>query len=387
MMVAGERSGDVYGGRLAEAIRERLPETRIFGCGGELMRQAGVETPVDAGEFAMVGITEVVSRLPRAWQAFRRLIREAERRRPAFAVLIDSPSLNLRLAKALKHRGIKVVYFVSPQIWAWKRWRLRQIKQRVDKMLCIFGFEEAIYRRAGIPVEYVGHPLAERVHPELARETFFRQSDLDPNLTTVALLPGSRRTEISANLPMMLGAASLLTQSRPLQFALAVAPALDPEWVHGFVVRSGLSAIRLVTGATYSALAYADAAVVASGTATVEAALLGCPMVVVYRVSRITAWMARLMLHVPFYSMVNLLAGRQIVPELMQEDFTVARVACEITRLLDDREAKRTMLADLASVRLGLALSGPAGSGSAIDRAAEVISRMVSSAQTAEVHN
>ncbi len=385
MMVAGERSGDVYGARLAKAIQQRLPEPRIFGGGGELMRQAGVETVVDAEEFAMVGMTEVISRLPHAWQAFRRLIRAAERRRPALAILIDSPSLNLRLAKALKRRGIRVVYFISPQIWAWKSWRLGQIKRRVDKMICIFGFEEAIYRRAGVPVDYVGHPLVERVHPELPRESFFREANLDPTLPTVALLPGSRRIEISLNLPVMLKTALLLAASRRLQFALALAPALDPEWVHRFVVQSGAGDVHMLKGATYSALAYADVAVVASGTATVEAALLGCPMVVVYRVSRLTGWMARLMLHVPFYSMVNLLAGSRIVPELMQEDFTSSRVASEIRRLLDDSEARQNMVSDLGKVRTGLALSGPAGSGSAIERAADSVTQMLASAQTVKM--
>src|SRR5215471_15105469 len=167
MMVAGEHSGDAYGARLAAALHERVCEAEIRGCGGEAMRRAGVRTIVDAHQFAMVGITEVVSGLPRAYRAFHRLLDEADRERPQLAVLIDSPSLNIRLAKQLKKRGITVVYFVSPQIWAWKRWRLGQLKDRVDKMLCIFDFEEQIYRRVGVPVEYVGHPLVDTVHAKL----------------------------------------------------------------------------------------------------------------------------------------------------------------------------------------------------------------------------
>src|SRR5579863_7962205 len=179
MMVAGEHSGDVYGARLATALKERLPEAQIFGCGGEAMRNAGVRTVVNAHDFAMVGITEVVSGLPRARRAFHRLLDEASRERPQLAVLIDSPSLNIRVARELKRRGVTVVYFVSPQIWAWKRWRLQQLKQRIDKMLCIFDFEDPIYRRAGIPVEYVGHPLVDTVRAGCRA----RSSLLVPDLT------------------------------------------------------------------------------------------------------------------------------------------------------------------------------------------------------------
>src|SRR5438132_2790116 len=197
MIVAGERSGDIYGARLAAALHARLPEIEVFGCGGELMRGAGVETIVDSHEFAMVGITEVVSGLPRAYRGFHALLGEAERRRPELAILVDSPSLNIRLAKRLKNRGITVVYLISPQIWAWKRWRLGQLKTRIDKMLCIFDFEEPIYRQAGIPVEYVGHPLVDTVEASVTREAFFAQAGLDPDTPTVALLPGSREIEVS----------------------------------------------------------------------------------------------------------------------------------------------------------------------------------------------
>src|SRR5437870_3347312 len=227
MMVAGEQSGDVYGARLATALEQRLPEIEIFGGGGEAMRHAGVETTVDASRFAMVGITEVISGLPQAYHAFHALLDEADRHRPQLAVLIDSPSLNIRLAKQLKRRRITVAYFVSPQVWAWKRWRLGQLKARIDKMLCIFDFEEGIYKRAGIPVEYVGHPLVDRVHSRLTREAFFAQAGLDPGTPTVALLPGSREIEVSLILPTQLRAAAQLARARPVQFVIAVAPALD----------------------------------------------------------------------------------------------------------------------------------------------------------------
>src|SRR5947199_3408645 len=399
MIVAGERSGDVYGARLATALEQRLPEIEIFGCGGEAMRHAGVETPVDARQFAMVGITEVVSGLPRAYRSFHELLDETDRRRPRLAVLIDSPSLNIRLAKQLKRRGITVVYFVSPQIWAWKRWRLGQLKARIDKMLCIFDFEQEIYRRAGIPVEYVGHPLVDTVEASLTREAFFAQAGLDPNTPTVALLPGSREIEVSLILPTQLRAAELLARARPVQFVIAVAPALDgsrfdrelrQSW-QGHGRRSPVDSelknselpnyaegvtIRTVAGATYDALRYADVAVVASGTATVEAALLERPMVVVYRVAPLTGFFARFMVSVPHYSMVNLLAGKAVVPELIQSDFTAQKVATQVGSLLDRPEAREAMTHELRALKSHL------GPGGAIERAADAVVRLLEPSRT-----
>jgi lipid-A-disaccharide synthase len=373
MMVAGEHSGDVYGARLATALRERLPERDVFGCGGEAMRRAGVRTVVDAHEFAMVGITEVVSGLPRARRAFHRLLEEADRQRPQLAILIDSPSLNIRVAKQLKKRGITVVYFVSPQIWAWKRWRLGQLKNRIDKMLCIFDFEVQIYKRAGIPVEYVGHPLVDTVRARLTRESFFAQAGLDPSTPSVALLPGSRRIEVAFNLPAMLEGAGRLARTRPIQFVLAVAPTVDPGWLDRELVKdhADRTTIRTVGGATHEALAHSDVAVIASGTATVEAALLECPMLVVYRVAPVTALLARLMIDVPFYSMVNLLAGKPVVKELIQGQLTAEKVADEVGYLLDHPEAREFMKTELRALKAHL------GPGGAIERAADAVARML----------
>jgi lipid-A-disaccharide synthase len=371
MMVAGERSGDVYGARLAAALKDRLPEAEIFGCGGEAMRGAGVRTVADVHDFAMVGITEVVSGLPRARRAFHRLLDEASRERPQVAILIDSPSLNIRVARELKRRGVTVVYFVSPQIWAWKRWRLQQLKQRIDKMLCIFDFEEPIYRRAGIPVEYVGHPLVGTVRAELPREAFFARAGLDPATPTVALLPGSRRIEVAFNLPRMLEASQRLGRARPVQFVLAIAPTIDPDWLERKLIRghADRSAVRAVSALTHDALAHSDVAVVASGTATVEAALLECPMVVVYRVARVTALFARFMVNVPFYSMVNLLAGKPVVRELIQGKFTSEKLAGEVAYLLDHPEACEAMRKELKALKSHL------GAGRAIERAADAVVR------------
>jgi lipid-A-disaccharide synthase len=357
MMVAGERSGDLYGAELATELKKQLDSVDVFGCGGDSMRQAGVETTVDSHEFAMVGITEIFSGLPRAYRAFHELLAEVDRRRPQLAVLIDSPSLNLRLAKRLKQRRIPVIYFVSPQLWAWKKWRMRHVQQRVDKMLCIFDFEESIYNKAGVPVEYVGHPLAEMMErrPRLSRAAFFATAGLDPKTHTVALLPGSRKIEVEYNLPIMLDAAHRLSRCRGgqgIQFVLALAPAPDAERLETKMLAAcgAEVTVRAVTRATYDALEHSDVAVVASGTATVEAALLQCPMVVVYRVSPVTAFFAKFMIDVPFYSMVNLLAGKPIVKELIQSDFTDEAVAEEVERLLGDPEQRARMAEELAIV-------------------------------------
>jgi len=369
MMVAGERSGDVYGAALAQALKARVNDAEVFGCGGEAMRAAGVETVVDIHQVALIGISEVVSGLPKAYRAMKSLIAEAARRKPALAVLIDSPSLNLRLAKRLKQQNIPVVYFVSPQIWAWKKWRIRRIKACVDKMLCLFDFETEIYEKAGVPVEYIGHPLVDRAAPSQTREEFFSQAGLDPNTPTVALLPGSRRTEVAFNLPAMLDAAARVGLSRPIQFVIASAPTIDSQWLESLVARGypGKAPLRTLSNAAHAALQYSNAAVVASGTATIEAALRECPMIVVYRVSAFTALCARVMIDVPFYSMVNLLAGHAAVPELIQNDFNAAHLASRLQSLLDDGEARTQMVQDLRSVRLRL---GPEG---AIERAADAI--------------
>jgi len=373
MMVAGERSGDVFGAELALALRARLNEPEIFGCGGEAMRRAGVDTVVDAHQVTMIGITEVISGLPRAYRAFHALLEEVDRRRPQLAVLIDFPDFNLRLAKQLKKRRIRVVYFVSPQVWAWRKSRLKQLKARIDKMLCIFDFEEAIYRAAGIPVEYVGHPLVDRVRPQMTREQFFATLGLELGTATVALLPGSREKEVRHILPTMLEAAHRLSLTHKVQFVIAVAPTLDIAWMQRFVVESstGKATVRPASHATYDALQHCEVAMVASGTATIEAALLERAMVVVYRVSGLTWRLGRLLVHVPFYSMVNILAGKQVVPELIQSDFTAANVASRVEYLLDHPQAREEMTKEFRVLKCHL------GPGGAIERAAAAVASRI----------
>lgn len=373
LMVAGERSGDVYGAALAEALKGRLANAEVFGCGGEAMRAAGVDTLVDIHDVALIGISEVVTGLPKAYRAMRNLVAEAARRKPAAAILIDSPSLNLSLAKRLKRHNIPVIYFVSPQIWAWKKWRIRKIKACVDRMLCLFDFETDIYEKAGVPVECVGHPLVDMSTPSKTREDFFTAADLDSEVPTVALLPGSRKTEVTFNLPAILEAAARVGRSRRVQFVVASAPTIDSAWLETLIMRgyNGKAPLRTLSNSTHEALHYSDVAVVASGTATIEAALRECPMVVVYRVSAFTAMCARFMIDVPFYSMVNLLAGHAAVTELIQNDFTAARLAVNLEQLLDDSEARGRMIEDLRMVRSHL------GKGGAIGRAADAIVRHI----------
>jgi lipid-A-disaccharide synthase len=375
MMVAGERSGDVYGAELASALRARLNDAEIFGCGGEAMRLAGVDTVVDAHQLTMIGITEIVGGLPRAYRAFHALLEEVDRRRPQLAVLIDFPDFNLRLAKQLKKRKILVVYFVSPQVWAWRKSRLKQLKARIDKMLCIFDFEEAIYREAGIPVEYVGHPLVDLVRPHMTREQFFSAIGLEPATATVTLLPGSREKEVSNILPTMLEAANRLSLTHKVQFVVAVAPTLDAQGLEKAVLEcsAGKATVRAATHATYDALQHCEVAIVASGTATIEAALLERPMVVVYRVSPLTWLLGKLLVDVPFYSMVNILAGKQVAPELIQSDFTAAKVASRVEYLLDHPQAREEMTKEFRALKRHL------GPGGAIERAAAAVAGMFQS--------
>src|SRR5260370_5222584 len=357
LMVVGERSGDVYGAELTAAVRAQLPKLEVFGCGGDAMRAAGVEPMIDAHQVSLMGITEMLTGLPRAYRAFRRLVEAVDQHPPQLAVLIDFPSFNLRLASRLKRRNIPVVYFVSPQIWAWKGWRIKGIKANIDKMLCIFDFEEAIYRKAGVPVEYVGHPLVDLMPPQTSRDQFFAHAALDPETTTVALLPGSREKEVFYNLPPMLDAASRLALTRKVQFVVAVAPTLNKEWMELMLARCyvGRATVRTVTR---GALQHAVVAVVASGTATVEAALRECPIIVVYRVSPVSWFFGKFMVHVPFYSMVNLLAKKRIAYELIQHDFTGLNLSRRLEYLLDHPEAREEMIREVHALRTRLGQGG-----------------------------
>jgi lipid-A-disaccharide synthase len=373
LISAGEASSDMYAARLAIALRERTG-AEFFGMGGPRMAEAGVELLADYHEVAVVGIAEVMHKIPSVVRVQNRLAREAVGRKASLAILVDSPGTHLGVARRLKNRGIPVGYFIGPQVWAWRSGRVRIVKRRVKHMVVIFPFEEKIYREAGVPVDFVGHPLAGVVKPSMTREEFAARHGLSADRLIVALLPGSRASEVARNFPAILEACEQLTLemsggSAP-QFVHAAAPGLGQAASAGERARAHL-VLKRIEGETYDVLAAADCAIVASGTATIEAALLGTPMVVVYRVAPATAFILRRLVHTPFFSMVNLVAGRPVVPELMQDDFTPAAVAAEVRRLLESSAAREEMKSGLAGVRASL------GTGGAIERAADVFARLL----------
>src|SRR5437879_53934 len=371
LLSAGEASGDMYAARLASALKQRL-DVEIFGMGGPQMCAAGVEIVTDYSEVSVVGITEIVSHLPSLIRAMRRLVSESERRKPGLAILTDFPGFHLRLARKLKYRGIKNIYYICPQFWAWRPWRVRVVRRRFAQALCIFPFEEKFFGDAGVPVKFIGHPLVGAVHASLDRLAFCREQGLDPQKKLVTILPGSRAAELRQHLPIIREACERIHRETPAQFVIAAAPGSDLA-----PVREGWSAelpVKIVVGQTYNALAAADAAIVSSGTATIEAALLDVPMVVVYRVTPLTAALAKPLVRTPFFSMVNLIAGKRAVPELIQNDFTPDRVSVEILRLLRDQGAREAIRRDLGEVRHRL---GPPG---AVDRAADAILQLLGAA-------
>ncbi len=368
LLSAGEASGDMYAARLATALRARA-DVSIFGMGGPQMRAAGVDIITDCSEVSVVGISEVLRRLPALRRAMRRLITEAERRRPPLAILTDFPGFHLRLARKLRPRGVRNVYYVCPQFWAWRPWRVRAVRRRFAQALCIFPFEEKFYADAGVPVKFIGHPLVGEVRPSISREEFRRQHGLDAAKPVVALLPGSRPAELGHHLPVLRDACNLIRRQAEVQFVLAAVPGLDANSLR--TAMSGGPQVTVVQGQTYDALSAADVAIVSSGTATIEAALIGTPMVVIYRLTPLTAFLAKPLVRTPYYSMVNLIAGRRIVPELVQHDFKPGRVAEETLRLLRSSDKADEMRRGLAEVRARL---GPAG---AVERAADIIAAML----------
>jgi lipid-A-disaccharide synthase len=370
LLSAGEASGDMYAARLATALQRRM-DVAIFGMGGPQMRAAGVEVITDYSEVSVIGITEILSRLPSLVRAMRRLVSETERRKPPFAILTDFPGFHLRLARKLRPLGVRNIYYICPQFWAWRPWRVNLVRRRFVQALCIFPFEEKFYGDAGIPAKFIGHPLVGAVSASQSREEFCRKHGLDPQQILVAILPGSRPSELAHHMPVLREACARIQRESPAQFVVAAAPGgfaarLAENWPAGMTV-------RVVEGQTYDALAAADAAIVSSGTATVEAALLNAPMVVVYRVSALTAFLAKPLVRTPFFSMVNLIAGHRVVSELIQKDFTPGRVAEEVLRLLRDPGARERLRAGLAEVRERL---GPPG---AVERAADAIAALLKS--------
>jgi len=377
LMVAGEASGDLHGARLLAELRRLVPGVTAFGLGGAELRAAGLETVADSSEVAVVGVVEVLKVLPRVRQVFAALLAEVDRRRPRAAVLIDFPDFNLRLAGRLARRGIPVIYYISPQVWAWRRGRVRTIARRVDEMLVLFPFEEEFYRRSGVRAVHVGHPLVDEV-PRLP--SAWDREPVAGEPYRLALLPGSRRSEVEALLPAMLAAAARVAAELPVAVTLIRAPgipeALLAEHVEAFRRRGAAERdlpVRVESDDRFGAIAGSHLALCASGTATLEVGLLGTPMIVLYRLARWSYVLAKLLVRLPNFAMVNLVLGREVVPELLQGEAEPERIAAEALRLLGDREARARVRAGLAELRPRLGEGG--ASARAARQVAEVLAR------------
>ncbi|MGA9567300.1 MAG: lipid-A-disaccharide synthase [Candidatus Korobacteraceae bacterium] len=372
LISAGEASGEVYGAKLMEALRKlsgpKAAELEFFGVGGERMQQAGCDLVVNANEIAVVGLAEVVEHLPRIFRLFHKVVAEAERRRPDAAVLIDFPDFNFRLARELHKRGIPVIYYVSPQLWAWRQSRIELVRKYVRKMLVIFPFEEKFYRDHGIEAEFVGHPLADMTVPTITREQFAAEYGLDPKRQWVALLPGSRRGEVARIFPKLLQAAQLLGPE--YVYITPVASTLDHEWMGSFLHDHDGLAITFTSDAR-STLLHARAAAVASGTSTLEAALIGTPFAMVYQVAPLTWTFGRRLVKVDRFAMPNLIAEQDVVPELVQDNFTPERVCSELRRLLPEGDSRTAMMEGFEEVRRRL--RGAQAAGDASERAARAV--------------
>lgn len=376
MIVAGEPSGDAHAASLVRALREAAPDTQFefFGSTGALLRGAGVETIVRADDLAIMGILEVARVFPRFLRAYRMLKEAALERQPDAVILVDWPEFNLRLARALHRRGLRLIYYISPQVWAWRSYRVRNLRRDVDLLLSILPFEKDWFAARGMnEVEFVGHPLAREVHARYDRAEFCRRTKLDPKLPIITLLPGSRRLEVERILPPMLEAAALISARQPqIQFVVVVAPGRSSDEIRN-IVRGQRSlpqplpsCLHIVSDQSREALAACDAAAIASGTATLEAALLGTPMVVVYKESAVNWHTLGSLINVDHYGLVNLVAGERIVTELMQNEFNGERLADELLAVLnqDRAAAMRSRLHEVAE---------QLGEGEASQRAAERI--------------
>ncbi len=371
----------MYGAGLIEALRTRLSrDLTVFGAGGERMRAAGCDIVVDAKDLAVVGITEIFSHLPKILGLYKKLIRAADERRPDLAVVIDSPAFNWRVARQMRKRGIPVVYYVCPQFWAWRQGRVKLLRKYVNKALVIFPFEEKFYRDRGVDATFVGHPLADSPAPAITREAYAAEHDLDLGKHWITLMPGSRRKEVRMNLPAILGAVDRLGSG--YEFLLPVARTLEPAFLQRLIeTRQAVSLrdgggrrIRLVPEAL-PALYHSRAGIIASGTATVEAAIMGTPFVMVYRVSPVTYALGKPRLKVAHYAMVNLIAGDEVVPELVQSKFTAENIVAELRKIIPDGEPRTRMLQGLAAVKEKLR-HGSAGAHPS-ELAAETILKMI----------
>ncbi|QOY84997.1 lipid-A-disaccharide synthase [Paludibaculum fermentans] len=355
LVSAGEASGDRYAAGVVAALRRQRPDADFFGCTGLEMRAAGVRTVVDAASLSVVGLVEVLHHIPRIYGEYRKLIAAAERERPDLAILTDSPDFHLRLARQLHRRGIPVYYLVAPQAWAWREGRVRQLQRNVRELHCIFPFEENFFRQCGVDAYYIGHPLARIIGPRFSREDFFRKHRIPGDRPLITLCPGSRRGEIARHLPTLRDAVGRIAARRACTFLLAAPAGTAERFGSGFFdALTGDGTVKMTEGETWDAMAHSTVTLAASGTVTMEAALLGAPMVTFYKVTPVSWVLGKLLVKVPYFSMVNLVAGRKVVAELIQQDMTGQGLATETLRLLDSPESVAKMKEELAAVRSAL---------------------------------
>jgi lipid-A-disaccharide synthase len=371
LMVAGEVSGDLHGAHLMEAILRIDPEVQFFGVGGEYLGRMGMKLLYHSQSLSVVGITEVLFKIRSILKALRGLKQSLDQERPDLIILIDFPDFNLRLAKIAHRKGIPILYYISPQVWAWRPKRVKLIAQWVKKMVVLFPFEVPFYEAAGVDVEWVGHPLLDIVKPTLSKEVAFQRFGLDPKRKTIALLPGSRTHEVKRLLPPLLASAQLLGKEIPdLQFIIPLAPGIHQKTLSPWM-RNIFVPVKVVEGWTYEVMNLSELLITASGTATLEAALLGKPMVIVYKVSFFSYWIGRALIQVDHIGLVNLVAGKAIAPELIQKDVNPQRIAEEALRILRDPILRRRMTESMAGVRQSLGELGAA------QRAACIVTSMM----------
>lgn len=372
LISAGEASGEMYGAQLIDSLRRIDPSLEFFGVGGDKMRAARCDTVVDAQDLSVVGITEILSHLPKIWGLFHKLIAEADKRKPDLAIVIDSPAFNWRVARQMKKRGIPVVYYVCPQFWAWRQGRVRLLRKYVDKALVIFPFEEKFYRDRGVDAEFVGHPLGEMPRPAVSREQYAGENGLVASKPWITLMPGSRVKEVKMNLPEMLWASELLGPD--YNFLIPVAPTIPKSLILEIMgareFDPGIAPVYLVPEAL-PALAHSRAGIIASGTATVEAAMMELPFVMVYRVTALTYLLGRSAVKIPHFAMVNLIAGEKVVPELIQRDFTAENIVMQIKKIIPNGASRDKMLDGLRRVRT--LLRGNRQDSHPADRAAQAV--------------
>jgi lipid-A-disaccharide synthase len=366
LIIAGEASGDMHGASLVRALKKRKPDLRFVGIGGDRMSEAGVELVRHVREMAFLGFFEVVKHLPFIQKVFGEIRSLIKNRRPKLTILIDYPGFNLKIANAVRKRNIPVIYYISPQVWAWGRGRVRKIAQLVDRMLVIFDFEETIYRQAGMDAVFVGHPLKDTVRTAMSKKNFFRNAGLDAKRPVLGLLPGSRRQEIQHLLPEMIKAYGLLCRDIPgLQAVLGLAPTLpDQNYCSHLSDAEGVRSVRLQT---YEVMTYSDAVLVASGTATLETALSGTQMVILYKMAPASFFLGKLLVHMDNIGLANIVARKRIVPELLQKDVTAEKIREAALPLLTNKALQRSVRKELAEVASKL---GPRG---ASDRAADQV--------------